>query len=158
MRPNGPLEVSDVTKEGCTLKWKKPDDDGGSPIEYYEIEKMDTETGMWVPAGRSTEPKFDVKNLVPGKNYKFRVRAVNKEGDSDELQTEKSTLAKNPFGESLNQNFKIFVLLMFTLKCYVIFFSLQKCMIILVKSCIFVNLRECKVLQVSLRKNSINIH
>lgn len=99
MRPNGPLEVSDVTKEGCTLKWKKPDDDGGSPIEYYEIEKMDTETGMWVPAGRSTEPKFDVKNLVPGKNYKFRVRAVNKEGDSDELQTEKTTLAKNPFGE-----------------------------------------------------------
>ncbi|GBN20312.1 Twitchin, partial [Araneus ventricosus] len=99
MRPNGPLEVSNVSKEGCSLKWKKPDDDGGSPIEYYEIEKMDTETGMWVPAGRSEEPKFDVKNLVPGKNYKFRVRAVNKEGDSDELQSEKAILAKNPFDE-----------------------------------------------------------
>lgn len=105
MRPNGPLEVSDVKKEGCTLKWKKPDDDGGSPIEYYEIEKMDTETGMWVPAGRSDEPKFEVKNLTPGKNYKFRVRAVNKEGDSDELTAEKAILAKNPFGNCSESGF-----------------------------------------------------
>ncbi|UYV79450.1 unc-22 [Cordylochernes scorpioides] len=98
-RPNGPLEISDVHKEGCTLKWKKPDDDGGTPIECYEIEKMDTETGRWVPAGRSDEPTFKVGNLTPGKNYKFRVRAVNKEGDSEELEAEKVVTAKNPFDE-----------------------------------------------------------
>ena len=31
-RPKGPLEVSDVTKNGCKLKWNKPEDDGGLPI------------------------------------------------------------------------------------------------------------------------------
>ena len=30
--PEGPLEVFDVHKEGCRLRWKVPLDDGGSPI------------------------------------------------------------------------------------------------------------------------------
>ena len=100
-KPKGPLEVSDIHKEGCTLKWKPPEDDGGCPIECYEIEKMDEETGRWVPCGKTNgnDTKLDVTNLVPGKKYKFRVRACNKEGDSEELETEQGTVAKNPFGK-----------------------------------------------------------
>ena len=44
-RPEGPLEVSDVHKEGCKLKWEKPKDDGGLPIDGYVVEKMDVTTG-----------------------------------------------------------------------------------------------------------------
>ena len=100
-KPKGPLEVSNVHKDGCTLKWKPPEDDGGCPIECYEVEKMDEETGRWVPCGKTKgdDTKFDVANLVPGKKYKFRVRAVNKEGDSEELETDLGTVAKNPFDE-----------------------------------------------------------
>ena len=29
---SGPLKAEDVTAEGCTLKWEKPEDDGGKPI------------------------------------------------------------------------------------------------------------------------------
>lgn len=54
--PEGPLQITDVHKEGCTLKWKRPLDDGGMPVEYYQIDKMDPETGCWVPCARSTEP------------------------------------------------------------------------------------------------------
>lgn len=54
--PEGPLAVTDVHKEGCKLKWKRPLDDGGIPIEYYQVDKMDPETGCWVPCGRSTDP------------------------------------------------------------------------------------------------------
>ncbi len=54
--PEGPLQVSDVNKNGCKLKWKRPKDDGGTPIEYYQVEKMDPETGTWVPCGRANEP------------------------------------------------------------------------------------------------------
>lgn len=39
--PVGPLDVSDITPDTCTLSWKPPLDDGGSPITNYIVEKMD---------------------------------------------------------------------------------------------------------------------
>lgn len=95
------MEVSDVNKHGCKLKWDKPEDDGGSPVEYYEIEKLDPLTGQWVPCGRSTEPEATITGLQEGKPYKFRVKAVNREGESDDLEADKSIIAKNPFGRHL---------------------------------------------------------
>lgn len=50
-------------------------------------------------AGRSKEPKLDVENLVPGQEYKFKVMAVNAEGESEPLEAEKSIIAKNPFSK-----------------------------------------------------------
>ncbi|KAL0267677.1 UNVERIFIED_CONTAM: hypothetical protein PYX00_009872 [Menopon gallinae] len=98
-KPEGPLQVSDVHKEGCKLKWKRPRDDGGVPIEYYQVEKMDPETGCWVPCGRSSEPTMEVTGLTPGKEYKFRVAAVNSEGESEPLEADQTIVAKNPFDE-----------------------------------------------------------
>ena len=43
--PEGPLEISDVHKEGCKLKWNPPEDDGGVPITEYLVEKFDPEVG-----------------------------------------------------------------------------------------------------------------
>ena len=37
----GPLDISDITPETCSLSWKTPLDDGGSPITNYSVEKMD---------------------------------------------------------------------------------------------------------------------
>jgi len=101
--PQGPLEVTDVTKTSAKLKWKKPEDDGGCPIKEYEVEKMDVATGKWVRVGRVPGdrpfPELDVTGLTPGAEYKFRVTAVNDEGDSEPLVTEKATIAKNPYGK-----------------------------------------------------------
>lgn len=69
------------------------------PIDHYEIEKLDTATGKWVAAGRATGTNFHVDGLKKGQTYMFRVKAVNKEGASDPLQTEKGTLARNPYDE-----------------------------------------------------------
>lgn len=101
-KPQGPLEVTDVTKTSAKLKWKPPEDDGGCPIKEYEIEKMDTKTGKWVRVGKvpSDKLEFDVTGLNPGSEYKFRVTAVNDEGDSEPLETERGIIAKNPFGKS----------------------------------------------------------
>lgn len=97
-KPEGPLKISDVHKEGCTLKWNPPQDDGGVPLDYYQVEKMDTATGRWVPAGKSREPKIELNNLEPGQEFKFRVSAVNAEGESEPLEAEQTIVAKNPFG------------------------------------------------------------
>lgn len=115
--------MSDVHKEGCKLKWKAPEDSGGMPIDGYEVEKQD-ENGVWVPVGRTRDPgkltdvillrmkyllpiliyilsstEMEVTGLTPGKDYKFRVRAVNKEGESEPLETDGTITAKNPYGK-----------------------------------------------------------
>ena len=42
-----------------------------------------------------------VPGLEPGHRYMFRVKAVNEEGESEPLVTEKETLAKDPWGNIL---------------------------------------------------------
>ena len=95
-RPKGPLEVNNITKNGCKLAWKKPEDDGGKPITGYVVEKLDK--GRWVQVGRTKDPEMDVGNLQEGKEYSFRVKAVNEEGESEPLETDSAIVAKNPFG------------------------------------------------------------
>lgn len=41
---------------------------------------------------------FTLTNLTPKKKYKIRVKAVNKEGESEPLETIEEILAKNPYG------------------------------------------------------------
>lgn len=98
-KPEGPLEVSDIHKDGCKLKWKKPKDDGGEPIDSYLVEKFDPDTGVWLPVGKSDVPEMTVDGLIPGHEYKFRVKAVNKEGESEPLETLGSIIAKDPFSK-----------------------------------------------------------
>lgn len=97
-KPEGPLKVSDVTKEGCKLAWKKPIDDGGVPIKYYEVEKFDKETGRWTRVGKTDKYDLEVSGLIAGHEYLFRVTAVNDEGDSEPLVTDSGTVARNPYG------------------------------------------------------------
>lgn len=99
--PGGPLKVSDVHANGAKLSWRPPADDGGQPIENYIVEKMDEATGRWVPAGETDGPETSlaVEGLTPGKKYKFRVKAVNKQGKSEPLTTAQAIEAKNPFDQ-----------------------------------------------------------
>lgn len=101
-RPEGPLEAFDIHKTGCKLKWDKPKDDGGVPITAYVVEKLDTATGRWVPAGSCDPEKteLEIKGLEPNHRYQFRVKAVNEEGESEPLETESAITAKNPFDVS----------------------------------------------------------
>ncbi len=100
--PGGPLEAHDVFADNMTLEWKPPSDDGGVPVDHYTLEKFDTSTGHWVPAGRTSgsETNFKAEGLTQGKDYKFRVHAVNAEGESEPLETTQPITAKNPYGES----------------------------------------------------------
>lgn len=101
--------MSDVTAEGCKLKWDKPEDDGGEPVDHYVIERMDVDTGRWVPCGTSKTPEADVSGLNEGKDYQFRVKAVNSEGESEPLETSIPTTAKNPYCEYIFCLFILFI-------------------------------------------------
>ena len=99
--PEGPLKIEDVHAEGCTLKWRPPEDDGGAPIDHYVVEKQDPLSGVWVPVEETIGPEtqLKVRGLQPGKKYKFRVKAVNRQGESEPLNADKEIVAKNPFDE-----------------------------------------------------------
>jgi len=50
-KPIGPLMISSVHPHGCKLTWKKPKDDGGSPLTAYLIEKKDLDKDIWISCG-----------------------------------------------------------------------------------------------------------
>ena len=43
--------MEDVRETRALCKWNKPKDDGGTELKGYVVEKMDVDTGRWVPAG-----------------------------------------------------------------------------------------------------------
>ena len=98
--PLGPLRVKDMTASDCTLEWKPPKDDGGSSIQYYIVEMCDeSASNRWTQVGETigAVTTYDVQNLIENHYYRFRVRAVNKEGKSEPLETSGVYQAKNPF-------------------------------------------------------------
>jgi Fibronectin type III domain len=66
----------------------------------YVLEKCEEGTDLWekVP-GAITKNSHVVKDLEPGKKYKFRVKAENRLGLGEPCETNKAILAKNPFGK-----------------------------------------------------------
>ncbi|KOB59583.1 Twitchin, partial [Operophtera brumata] len=48
-----------------TVKWEKPEDDGGSPVKEYELEKMDLATGKWVRVGRGVRQAWQREGSRP---------------------------------------------------------------------------------------------
>ncbi|KAL3125410.1 hypothetical protein niasHT_002138 [Heterodera trifolii] len=96
-KPRVPLEVNDVTEDGCVLRWTAPEDDGGLRIDHYEVEKL--EGGKWVPCAKVSDCVAQVKELKKGQQYQFRVKAVNKEGKSEKLCTEHEIVTKNQYAD-----------------------------------------------------------
>lgn len=97
----GEPEPTKVRSDCATVAIVPPKDNGGCPLLGYIIEKMDMETGRWVGAGECgpEATEFELKNLTKGKRYKVRVKAYNKEGESDAAETGNSFVAQNPYGE-----------------------------------------------------------
>lgn len=94
------IKVDDITKESCRVSWNPPDDDGGSDIQHYTVEKKDMETGRWVPVDETINTYLYADKLIEMHQYLFRVKAVNREGSSQWAMIRQPILAKNPFGKT----------------------------------------------------------
>lgn len=105
--PDGEPEATKIRSDAATVTFRPPRDDGGCPILGFIIEKMDTETGRWVGAGECgpDATEFEVKGLTKGKRYKLRVKAYNKEGESDPSEMSESFVAQNPYGKKSFENY-----------------------------------------------------
>ena len=102
-RPDAPqnLKVTEVSKDYVILTWEAPENDGGSDITGYTIEKRDAAKTHWGQSGTASanEYSFKVRKLFEGSEYLFRVAAENKIGLSDFAELKEPVKARLPFGE-----------------------------------------------------------
>jgi hypothetical protein len=81
------------------LSWKPPEDDGGSPLTNYVVERRELGSNVWTPVSNFVPGcQCSVPKLKEGQEYEFRVCAENALGRSDPLVTDSPVLAKDPFG------------------------------------------------------------
>ncbi|XP_034392036.1 titin-like [Cyclopterus lumpus] len=95
--PAGPLEVSGLSAEKCTLSWDPPHETGGAEIIHYIVEKCETSRVAWTLVyGEMVATTCKITKLLKGNEYLFRVRAVNKYGEGETLESEPNK-AMDPF-------------------------------------------------------------
>lgn len=87
--PVGPLQVTGLTGEKCTLSWDPPNETGGAEITHYIVEKCETSRVSWTLVYDDiVATTCKITKLLKGNEYLFRVRAVSKHGDGEILESE----------------------------------------------------------------------
>lgn len=97
--PIGPIEVGEVGETTVCLKWAVPEYDGGSPVTNYIVLKRETSTPNWAEVSTSiARSSIKVTKLTKGEEYQFRIKAENRFGVSDHIDT-KPIMIKLPYSE-----------------------------------------------------------
>lgn len=95
--PAGPLQVSGISAEKCTLSWGPPPENGGAETMYYIVEKCETSRVAWTLVySDMMATTCKITKLLRGNEYLFRVKAVNKYGEGETLESE-PVRATDPF-------------------------------------------------------------
>uniref|UniRef100_A0A669DA20 Myosin light chain kinase, smooth muscle n=1 Tax=Oreochromis niloticus TaxID=8128 RepID=A0A669DA20_ORENI len=79
-KPDPPAKVpaaSDIRRSSLTLSWYGPTYDGGSAVQSYKLEIWDSMEQQWKHLVSCNSTSYNVQNLLPDRQYKFRVRAEN---------------------------------------------------------------------------------
>ncbi|KAL7881804.1 hypothetical protein AOLI_G00086520 [Acnodon oligacanthus] len=79
-KPDPPARIpaaTDIRKSSLTLSWYGPTYDGGSAVQSYNLEIWNSVDKQWKELVSCNSTSYNVQNLLPDRQYKFRVRAVN---------------------------------------------------------------------------------
>ena len=97
-KPEGPVEITDVTTKSCVLSWNPPLITGGADVLHYVVSRCNTSKLSWKVVNSQCEvATCRVSNLKDGQEYVYRINAVNKHGMGPWLQSLPMT-ARNMFG------------------------------------------------------------
>ncbi|XP_065096182.1 myosin light chain kinase, smooth muscle [Paramisgurnus dabryanus] len=78
--PAGIPAASDIRTSSLTLSWYGPTYDGGSIVQSYNLEMWNSMENTWSDLTSCNSTSYHTQNLLPDRQYKFRVRAVNMYG------------------------------------------------------------------------------
>ncbi|XP_021565145.1 myosin light chain kinase, smooth muscle isoform X6 [Carlito syrichta] len=90
--PAGTPCASDIRSSSLTLSWYGSSYDGGSAVQSYSIEIWDSADTTWKELATCRSTSFNVQDLLPDHEYKFRVRAINVYGTSEPSQESELTV------------------------------------------------------------------
>uniref|UniRef100_A0A3P8SSB5 Titin n=1 Tax=Amphiprion percula TaxID=161767 RepID=A0A3P8SSB5_AMPPE len=118
--PLGPVELFDVTEDSVSLKWLPPAYDGGSPITNYILQKRETTTANWMDVSSAVARcTMKIMKLTTGLEYQFRIRAENRYGISEHIDSPTVTVSlpysKHSYFASLHMLYFYFCVLSFHL-------------------------------------------
>ncbi|XP_059955416.1 myosin light chain kinase, smooth muscle isoform X3 [Mesoplodon densirostris] len=97
--PAGTPCASDIRSSSLTLSWYGSSYDGGSAVQSYSIEIWDSADKKWKELATCRSTSFNIHDLLPDREYKFRVRAINVYGTSEPSQESELTAV----GEKLEE-------------------------------------------------------
>lgn len=84
--PAGRPVVIDITGTTCILRWDPIQDDGGADIKHYIVEYFRDVWDVWLKAKTTKDCQVNIEDLIPGSRYKFRIKAENAYGISEESE------------------------------------------------------------------------
>ena len=95
----GRPKITDWDKDHVDLTWPAPENDGGSPITGYIVQKKEKGSPYWINAVHvpSGQTKATAPDLTEGQEYEFRVIAVNAAGQSEPSEASDAVIAKTRF-------------------------------------------------------------
>lgn len=97
---------SHITKTSCQISWEIPEDDGGSPIISYTLERREASKKTYMPVlSGENVLTHTVKDLYVNCEYFFRVKAVNKVGAGEYLELRNPVITEEVKRRSCSQIF-----------------------------------------------------
>lgn len=105
-----PFSGINLTTDSCKLTWSSPEDDGGSAITNYIIEKRESDRRGWTSVTYTvTRYNAVVQGLIDGKGYFFRIAAENIIGRGPFIETPSEVLIKDPICKSVDKKNTSFI-------------------------------------------------
>lgn len=88
-----------------TLTWFAPEDNGGSSISGYVIERKEARSDRWLRINKNyvTMTRYRSSGLIEGLEYEHRITAVNSRGLGKPSESSAITVAMDPIGELLKK-------------------------------------------------------
>lgn len=89
-KPPGPVEIDENVPGTVTISWTPSPDEKRDDRLHYMVTKRDSSKRSWHPiADRIFNNKFTACNIMPDREYQFRVYAKNDMGSSDPVESPK---------------------------------------------------------------------
>lgn len=84
------------------MTWQPPEDNGGSTISGYIIERKEAKSDRWLRINKNyvTMTRYRSSGLIEGLEYEYRITAVNSRGAGKPSESSAITVAMDPIGKA----------------------------------------------------------